>query len=534
MEKEYAVIVHRGVDLEAFDAEMAASQGHGPIPNRSVDVANPRLGSRRMTHWMITDTEAEELRADPRVLAVEIPPDQRDDIQMIKNATQSASFYRGNRQTATDVNWGLRRSISLINIYENNTTISNDSGYEYALDGTGVDIVIQDSGIQSNHPEWQDANGVSRLQQIDWYTASGLPGTQSAQHYRDYDGHGTHVASTAAGKTYGWAKGAHIYSQKLAGLEGAGDLGTGIPTADAFDAIRLWHLAKTNGRPTVVNMSWGYVVPNVTSDPTGGTYRGTSWTFTTQTDTQLWDSYGIVAKFSGSDGDPDYRRLPSQNAFADAEVEDMIDAGIHVCIASGNDYYKGDVFGGADYDNFVTINGQNRYYHRPASPYSDRAFFVGNMDSDTIQEDVGFGIILDKDRTAGSSKKGPAVNIWAPGTNITAAMSIINDGGSVTSPVLDYPDNSTYKTQNLSGTSMASPQVAGVLALYLQSQPHATPEQLMNKIIADSVDFMYTTANNDTDYRAYTTSLMGSPNRVLYCRYGRQPYNITGSINITR
>ena len=54
--------------------------------------------------------------------------------------------------------------------------------------------------------------GTSRVQQIDWYTESGLSGSQNVNHYRDFDGHGTHCAGIAAGKTYGWAKKAHIYS----------------------------------------------------------------------------------------------------------------------------------------------------------------------------------------------------------------------------------------------------------------------------------------------------------------------------------
>ena len=48
-EREYVVVVNRGEDLEAFDAELEASTGSGPIPNRSVEVANPRPGSDRMT-----------------------------------------------------------------------------------------------------------------------------------------------------------------------------------------------------------------------------------------------------------------------------------------------------------------------------------------------------------------------------------------------------------------------------------------------------------------------------------------------------
>ena len=75
-EKEYVVIVKADVDLEAFDAEVAADTGSGQIPNRAVTVANPRIGSKRMTHWMLTDEEAETLEQDERVVAVEIPPDQ--------------------------------------------------------------------------------------------------------------------------------------------------------------------------------------------------------------------------------------------------------------------------------------------------------------------------------------------------------------------------------------------------------------------------------------------------------------------------
>ena len=61
MEKEYIVVVHRGIDLKTFDAELSATSGAGPIPNRSVDIANPRPGSTRMTHWMLTDEEATTL-----------------------------------------------------------------------------------------------------------------------------------------------------------------------------------------------------------------------------------------------------------------------------------------------------------------------------------------------------------------------------------------------------------------------------------------------------------------------------------------
>ena len=44
MEKEYTVVVHKGVNLVELESEITASSGAGPIPNRSVDIANPRPG----------------------------------------------------------------------------------------------------------------------------------------------------------------------------------------------------------------------------------------------------------------------------------------------------------------------------------------------------------------------------------------------------------------------------------------------------------------------------------------------------------
>ena len=161
MEKEYVVVVNRGINLEEFDAELSASSGSGPIPNRSVDVANARIGSKRMTHWMLTDDEATALSEDPRVFCVEIPADQRDDISIGLNSRQTGTFYRGSNLSSDYVNWGLRRCTATDNsAFGFQTTLTGD--YDYALDGTGVDVVIQDSGIQADHPEFQDANGASR------------------------------------------------------------------------------------------------------------------------------------------------------------------------------------------------------------------------------------------------------------------------------------------------------------------------------------------------------------------------------------
>ena len=515
MEREYTVIVNNRDDLATIEAELTASTGDGPIPSRSVGIANPRPGSKVQTHFMLTDEEADALRADARIRAVEIPPEQRTDVQIGKRATQTSEFVRHDAFFPNRVNWGLLRGIYKTNVFEDQTTAG--SIYEYAMDGTGVDVVIQDSGIEGDHPEWQDAEGNSRLQQIDWYTASGLPGTQDATFYTDYDGHGTHCAGIAAGKTYGWAKGAHIYAQKLGGLEGPTDPDNGISISNAFDTIRLWHNAKTNGRPTVVNMSWGYS-STVNGNPGSGTYRGTGWTWGVDysNDNALWANTGVVNPYGNGD-----RIIPARLASIDAEVEDMITDGIHICIAAGNDYYKADVSTGPDYNNSVVFGSTTYFYHRGSSPHSDNAFRVGNIDTAVINDGGVF-----KDRTAGSSTRGPAVDIWAPGEDIVSAVSTVNLYISD-----DYPDDNTYKVTSIGGTSMASPQVAGVIAQHVQAFPSATPEEIKNRMHADSQSVIYETGSS-TDYEQFTSSILGSPNRMLWSRYGRQPGQLTNSTTV--
>jgi len=524
-EKEYIVIVNKDVDLAAFDAELAAETGAGPIPARSVLVANPRPGSKRMTHWMLTDEEAAELRNDPRVLEVEIPPQHRDDIKIGLNLTQTFDFTKTSDPDNGRANWGLRRVNAETNIYGAGSN-PTDQNYEYALDGTGVDIVIQDTGIQADHPELHDSEGVSRLVELDWYAASGLPGTMPADHYTDYHGHGTHCAGISAGKTYGFAKGAAIYAMKVDGLEGPTDPNGGIPVSDCFDTIKEWHNNKpvdpVTGykRPTVVNMSWGYSGTRFQTNPTGGVYRGIPWNYAGESGFQLWGQYGIVPLLS--DGFTQFRNIPVRVASVDVDIEELIDAGVHVCIASGNNYHKIDIPTGADYDNTVDLGGGQEAYHRGSSPYSLRAFMTGNIDSAT-EDDAGTA----RDKTAGSSCKGPGVNIWAPGTDIISSASNVTVFGSSTG---DY--DGTYNLANIGGTSMAAPQVAGVLCLHCQVKPYITTDKLLETITNDAKPVLYSTGL-DNDYDAYTVSIMGSPNRMLYSRYGKQPVTTTASITNT-
>ena len=513
-EREYIVTLKKGVDYEQFNQDMIASTGAGDIPNRTVDVANTRPGSQRNTHYALTDAEAETLKSDNRVLDVAIPPDQDDNLEIGLNASVNHPFYKSTSESGKWLDWGKRRH-SITTESETWSSSLSNRPFNYNLDGTGVDVVIQDSGIQLNHPEFDDDYGNSRIQQIDWYDASGISGTQSSNHYRDYDGHGTHVAGTAVGRWFGWAKGARIYAVKVAGLEGSGDSGTGISISDCFDVIKLWHRNKPidpitgRKRPTIVNMSWGYSGGYGTA--TSIIYRGVTYNSSNDSNfgsrTHLRDTYGLYPyqTLSGY-------RTPVRVTSVDTDVEELIDEGVHVCIAAGNNSFKVDVPGGDDYNNLLFYSGGSRYYLRGSSPYSENAFMVGSLNAQTSTADnkVSF------------STTGPGVDIYAAGHNIVSCTSQNNKFTDAA-----YWGNPVYRQCNISGTSMASPQVCGIGALYLQSNPMLTPEQLKNMIHGDCSETME--AGSLTGY-GDTNDAMGGPRRVAVSRYNKAiPYTNTAS-----
>lgn len=515
--KSYTVTTHSLEETKSLYVEL--TKDHVPtetVPDRLVQVEDQRKTNELNTNYFLTEEEAEALRNDPRVAAV-------TDNSMKKIgrfAFQDSTFNKTNTQTGEQSNWGLLRHTRETNIFGTST---NDPGgtYDYVLDGTGIDVVVVDSGIQADHPEFQDANGVSRVQQINWFTASGVSGTMPAGFYSDYDGHGTHVAGTVAGKTFGWAKNAHVYSIKLAGLEGPSDPNSGLTDSQTFDCILGWHNAKTNGRRTVVVNSWGYLIIWDTAQNAftfnestyyniaGGSYRGTPWSGTTKdtakghtgqslSDTTFGFSYPV-----GS---------------TDADITQLINAGIIVCNAAGNSSLKQDVAGGTDYNNYVSATGlPDLYYHRGGSPHVRGAigFQVGAM---------GVEFVGSTEAKSSYSDSGPAVTVYAAGDRIMSAMSSTNRDNTSFS----YHLNTSFKQQLLTGTSMAAPQIAGISALLLQAHPDWTPVQVYNWIVKSSKALLHTTGL-DSDYTA-SASVHGGVNTVVYFSMnGRKVYEILGT-----
>ena len=150
-EKEYIVTLKEGVDYDAFNREMIAETGAGDIPGRTVTIADARLGSQRNTHYMLTTDEVDTLKNDSRVLDVDLPPDQNPNIEIGIQSVQTANFNKSSADSGNYRDWGKIRHSFFEQQYASNSTNTNRT---FAMDGQGVDVVIQDSGLECGHPEF--------------------------------------------------------------------------------------------------------------------------------------------------------------------------------------------------------------------------------------------------------------------------------------------------------------------------------------------------------------------------------------------
>lgn len=524
MEKTYNVILHKGTDFQSFHSDMTTITNLDGVPNREVVSPNERLGSKRQGWYSLTEEEVALVKSHKDVLEVEIPPENRTDIQIGLNSIQSGSFNRapdsdGDNSVdalGTDINWGLLRCSAQDQNY--GTQYVLNEVYKYNLDGKGVDVVIQDSGIDGNHADFTDANGNSRVNASNWSTLSGVSVTNGNNNLTDTDGHGTHVCGIAAGKRFGWAKGSTIYSQKIAGLEGSGDT-SGVAASAAFDAIKLWHRNKPinpatgHKRPTIVNMSWGYGYNYAANISVNISFRGAL--------TSSADSGERTAAGLNTYDTSDSWRVNARITSVDTDVEELIDEGVHVVVAAGNLNYL--VVGSShqDYDNYVVGGGVTRYYHRGSSPFSTEAFIVGAVDY--------LASSATQDQRATFSNHGPGVDVYAPGRFIISAQGT----ASGRSGKGNYPPDNTYKQLSMSGTSQAAPQVAGVGALFLQANPGITPAELKRTMLANAGTG--TLSNTGTTALSSDRSLQGGEDKYLFSKFAQEdrPLVIEGPVNMS-
>lgn len=518
--KNYVITLHRHEDLEEFYHDIENEGGSLYIPDRRVDVVDRKPISRN-TVYALTDQEAEEIRNDPRVRAVELHYLDQD-LRVEPSWLQTGAFFKGSLAgitpalSSTDKNWALLRCTNSYdmaghgsdNIPRITATISTQHS------GKNVDIVIIDGHIRPGHAEFAanvDGTGGTRVQQINWFDYSIPLAKTTAATYQynnintDNGNHGAAVASIAAGNTQGWARDSNIYN-----ISPFSD-NTDIFASDVLDYVRYWHNNKpinaTTGRrnPTVINNSWGiYRYINV-YDIQEIVHRGTSYTGTwtisglgTKTYQDLDLGYNGAQQYFLSQGDNNYYlRISHPVAAWQADAEDAIADGIHVITAAGNDGLVNDLPLGQNYNNLIkTIsNPAGYYYNRKSGVNSTKSITVASVGSTSLFPGIDE-----------YTNRGPAIDIAAPGTGIVAA---VNDMSGV-------PDSRMLNNDHIdlfSGSSFAAPQVTGILASLLEYFRDWTPANAKFFVCESNANI-----NHLYDYPA-PKNLRGTPNRYLRYSY---------------
>ena len=495
-EQEYIIVVKDPDMWETSLWDELTKDGLGDdfIPSRSVEVLNDRPFNTKIAHFSLTAEEANEIAKDDRIESIELNPELNDEIEIGFSGLREQREY--NRQLfntqPVHTNWGLARCIEPANNFAGNTSVTLQ--YPFNLDGKDVDLIVVDSGVEANHPEFavnSDGTGGSRVVDFDWASLN-VPGTPTGPsiggYLGDCDGHGSNCASIAAGNTQGWASGATIYSLRI--FSGA-DIQTGltlgeISTNVVWDIIKAFHdkkIADGNTRPTICTNSWGFRVQyqNITSI----TYRGIT-TSASSRDT----SKGMVNFQHGV-------TINSQNV----SVANASSTGVIMVGAAGNYFHKSDVLGGLDYDNFYTSSTLgNVHYHRGSSPTNaPEMICVGATASSNVD-----------DRKVNFSESGPRVDIYAPGDGIMGAYA----NKSYNTAAVPDPRNAQFFLNKVSGTSQATPQVAGIMCMFAQLDPTITKEQMLEQITKYALEDVMNTGADDNDY-TNTIGLQGGPNRLL-------------------
>jgi subtilisin family serine protease len=159
----------------------------------------------------MTPAQAAALRRSARVLWVE------EDKRVATQATVSPT-----------ASWGLDR-------IDQRTTTANNS-YSFATNGAGVSVYVIDTGIYASHSQF---TGRTRIG-FDAFGGNGI----------DCNGHGTHVAGTVGGSTYGVAPASSLVSVRVLDCTGAGSLSGVIAGID-------WAINDHVSGPAVINLSLG-------------------------------------------------------------------------------------------------------------------------------------------------------------------------------------------------------------------------------------------------------------------------------------
>ena len=315
--------------------------------------------------------------------------------------------------------------------------------------GAGVTVAVLDSGIFAEHPDFGDR--VVKGLNFSYSEAAQQAGFSAAQWdayaestgslaLQDEIGHGTHVASTVGG------------DGSLSSSQDGPDL-AGVAPGVSFLSMRV----ATPGFGIVDDIDWEEAA-----------LAAFDWTIRHRVEYGIditQNSWGLLPT------EPNCLGLdcgePTDFDAMSRMIRSVVDSGVHVVFSAGNDGPEPGTIGG---------------YHDPANG----AVLVGaackSQDSSRCVEGQQ---IVDFSSRGAADGTGPQVDVVAPGDTIMAALS-----PSVLAPLTECPEIQEPGYFCISGTSMASPHVSGVVALMLQANPLATPAQVKQCLLSTAVDMM--------------------------------------------
>ena len=525
MDRQYVVTLHKKEDLEQFYNEMKLS-------NFPLVLKRP---TSRNTHYMMTDEQAERLRQDPRVWAVELTPEelgmtpQKSEMYINKEPylldgtfTKNESSFTSNRYQ-----WGhlhcagtqSQRNKGVFGLFGNST--QTDS-VEIFHNGRHVDVVICDDPVSYDCEEWYSpSTNLNRFVQYQWFNElnsivnsidddfqsepTGNVTYYTAQSNPEY--HGNHVCGTVAGQHYGWAREANIYGLQVLGTMPSGQ---SLPVLLIFDYLRAFHNNKPinplTGRrnPTVTNHSWGYgynvddlleVASLSIGDFTSVTWNGVTYN-SSNPNPSGWDMNGLLADFGIASGKTRYN---SNFIALNADVEDAIADGVVVIGAAGN-------------DNWQMVNSDNSLYNAEVVFRTGLSidFMQGSSPSSAPSAiSVGAMSRVNDFRRASFTNYGEQVDVFAPGEYIASSY---NAAGTTDDK---YTEGSGNWYARLNGTSMASPQVAGVAAIIASGRDRFTNADFRKYLNDTSIDGEMTFDISGGGF-SDPSCRKGSPNKMLH------------------
>ncbi|MFC4067294.1 S8 family peptidase [Actinoplanes subglobosus] len=211
----YIVVLEPGTPA----ADRAASTSQELVARYGGKVAGNYLSSVRGFHLEATADEAARLAADPSVSFVE-----QDAVIDGKALAAPAAPLTQSRKVA----WGLDR------LDQRSLPLSKTYTYKSA---SAVTAYVIDTGVRTSHKEFGGR------------ATSGWDFVDGDATANDCNGHGTHVAGTIGGATYGVAKDVKIVGLRVLGCDGSGSFSDFIAAID-------WVTANAK-MPAVANMSLG-------------------------------------------------------------------------------------------------------------------------------------------------------------------------------------------------------------------------------------------------------------------------------------